>query len=121
MPCIYYGDEIGSEGFEDPFCRAYFDWDKTENNFLLDFYRQMASLKNNSEVLKYGNVEIKYIRKGVISVIRRFDEKLFTLTSNLSDEVYFSDVPENILLINKCELSSEKIYAEKFGFFCSID
>ena len=25
VPCIYYGDEIGMEGFGDPFCRRCFD------------------------------------------------------------------------------------------------
>ena len=30
VPCVYYGDEIGMQGYRDPFNRAYFDWNSTE-------------------------------------------------------------------------------------------
>ena len=30
VPCIYYGDEIGMQGYRDPFNRAFFDWNSTE-------------------------------------------------------------------------------------------
>ena len=30
MPCIYYGDEAGMEGFEDPFCRACYPWGRED-------------------------------------------------------------------------------------------
>ena len=30
VPCIYYGDEIGMEGFADPSCRRCFEWDIAE-------------------------------------------------------------------------------------------
>ena len=27
VPCIYYGDEIGMQGYGDPFCRQTYPWD----------------------------------------------------------------------------------------------
>ena len=30
VPCIYYGDEIAMQGYRDPFNRAFFDWNSTE-------------------------------------------------------------------------------------------
>jgi alpha-glucosidase len=29
VPCVYYGDEIGLQGGDDPDCRACFDWDRS--------------------------------------------------------------------------------------------
>ncbi|MBR5314462.1 MAG: glycoside hydrolase family 13 protein [Clostridia bacterium] len=121
MPCIYYGDEIGTEGFEDPFCRTFFEWSKTDENFLLDFYREISAVKAGSEVLKYGDVNVLYVKSGVVSVIRNYNGTRFVLTANLSDEVYAEEIPKKILLINQAKLDEEKIYVEKYGFFCSID
>ncbi len=43
IPCIYYGDEIGMEGFEDPFNRRYYDWEN-RNRELFSFYQDMIRL-----------------------------------------------------------------------------
>lgn len=47
VPCVYYGDEIGMEGYGDPFCRRTFSWDKMDND-LLDFYRKLGKLRTSS-------------------------------------------------------------------------
>src|SRR5699024_639044 len=39
-PCIYYGDEIGMTGENDPGCRACMIWDETEQNIDLFHYVQ---------------------------------------------------------------------------------
>ncbi len=43
VPCIYYGDEAGMEGFEDPFNRGYFLWNAVRSEFTA-FYRDMIRL-----------------------------------------------------------------------------
>ena len=30
VPCIYYGDEIGMQGYGDPFCRQTYPWDNVD-------------------------------------------------------------------------------------------
>ncbi|MBE7022092.1 MAG: glycoside hydrolase family 13 protein, partial [Ruminococcaceae bacterium] len=54
-PSIYYGDEIGMEGFEDPLNRAFYRWDNP-NASLQAFYQQLAHLKNENEALKCGDI-----------------------------------------------------------------
>lgn len=44
FPCVFYGDEVGVEGYKDPFCRACFPWGK-ENKVLCDFYRRLGQLR----------------------------------------------------------------------------
>ncbi len=43
IPCIYYGDEVGMEGFEDPFNRRYYPWDQPVSD-LFSFYQEMIRL-----------------------------------------------------------------------------
>ncbi len=85
IPCIYYGDEIGTEGFEDPFCRSYFDWSKTEENDILNFYKKMASVRNTNEALQKGNVEFTALGGGKIEIKRKYKEKTVTAKVCIND------------------------------------
>ena len=54
-PCIYYGDEIGLEGGQDPDCRRCFDWDRTHwNRELLSHYIESVRLRKKREELRHG-------------------------------------------------------------------
>lgn len=44
VPCIYYGDEIGMEGYIDPFCRRCYDWEHSEND-LVTFYQKLGEIR----------------------------------------------------------------------------
>ncbi len=82
-PMIYYGDEIGIWGADDPHCRKPMIWDdliyenevidessgfKTgfgsysveQNKDLLKFYKDLISIRNNNEELKTGSVKFIY-------------------------------------------------------------
>ena len=56
IPCIYYGDEAGTEGFEDPFNRGFFPWGK-EDKELLEFYKKLSEIKNTYPSLRFGKTE----------------------------------------------------------------
>jgi len=45
FPCVFYGDEVGMEGYKDPFCRGCYPWGN-ENVELLDFYRRLGKLRS---------------------------------------------------------------------------
>ena len=44
VPCLYYGDEIGMQGYRDPFNRAFFCWDSHEER-LRPVLAQLAQLR----------------------------------------------------------------------------
>ncbi|MBO5408338.1 MAG: glycoside hydrolase family 13 protein [Clostridia bacterium] len=48
IPCIYYGDEVGLQGFADPYCRGTYPYGK-EDSDLLEFYQQIGKLKTAYE------------------------------------------------------------------------
>jgi glycosidase len=45
FPSVFYGDEVGLEGYRDPFCRVCYPYGR-ENKLLLDFYRHMGRLRD---------------------------------------------------------------------------
>jgi glycosidase len=55
IPSIYYGDEAGMEGYNDPFNRRPFPWGR-ENKELLSFYREMGALRTRETVYKDGEL-----------------------------------------------------------------
>lgn len=55
VPCIYYGDEVGMEGLQDPDCRRCFDWDRSHwNHELFEHYRALIALRKSREELRDG-------------------------------------------------------------------
>ena len=75
MPCIYYGDEIGTEGFEDPFCRTFFDWEKEKKSELKEFYKKLSQVRNKSEALRLGDTRVECLCGGVLKIERRYKNK----------------------------------------------
>ena len=54
-PTVYYGDEAGLEGFEDPFNRRGYPWGE-ENKELLDWYTRLSQCRNTQEALQSGDI-----------------------------------------------------------------
>ena len=69
MPSIYYGDEVGMEGFEDPFCRRCYPWGR-EDISLREFFRELCRLKNAHAVLRAGDVRVTQAGEGRIAFTR---------------------------------------------------
>lgn len=59
IPCVYYGDEAGMEGYRDPFNRGCFPWGH-EDAELVNWYRSLGKIRHSCEVLKQGTMEPYY-------------------------------------------------------------
>ena len=57
---IYYGDEIGLGGADDPFNREPFPWHNEEswNSTILDYTKKLMNIKKSSSIFKYGRFEL---------------------------------------------------------------
>jgi neopullulanase len=56
-PCIYYGDEIGMAGEQDPLCRATFPTDEAAwDHELLGFVRGLIALRHRHAALRRGEL-----------------------------------------------------------------
>lgn len=60
-PTIYYGDEAGVQGFEDPLNRRTYPWG-AEDRDLLNFYRRLCHLRAESMALSRG--ELRFCTRG---------------------------------------------------------
>ena len=61
VPCVFYGDEAGLEGYRDPFCRRPFPWKRTEDGAdadLTDFCRAVGQLRRDEPVFRGGRFRI---------------------------------------------------------------
>jgi len=54
-PTVYYGDEAGMEGFEDPFNRRTFPWGK-EDRELTNWFAALGNLRRESPALRRGSL-----------------------------------------------------------------
>ena len=54
VPCIYYGDEAGMEGYTDPQNRRTYPWGHEEQE-LVEWYRRLAELRRVEPVLRTGH------------------------------------------------------------------
>jgi neopullulanase len=58
-PCIYYGDEVGLAGREDPDCRRAYPWDPArQDRGLREFIAGLIALRHAEPVLRRGRFEL---------------------------------------------------------------
>lgn len=70
VPCIYYGDEAGMEGYADPFNRAPFPWGR-ENSDLQYHVRLLSHLRQEYPVLVTGSVRYLHPSDDVFGMERQ--------------------------------------------------
>ena len=64
-PTIYYGDEAGQQGFEDPFNRRTYPWGH-ENQELLAFYRRLCEIRAEEQALADGDLQFSDTTAGAL-------------------------------------------------------
>lgn len=88
-PAVYYGDEVGVTGGDDPYNRAPYPWadkgGKPDLALLADF-RQLIKMRKDHAILRHGTLDAPlYLDDNVIVLIRRSDgETAITATNNAS-------------------------------------
>ncbi len=88
VPCIFYGDEIGMQGYGDPFCRATFPWDGIDeidpDGLVRTRYKNMITLRNMSKAFSIGEFESVYTIGSVYAFLRRYEDESFLVIVNFS-------------------------------------
>lgn len=69
-PCIYYGDEVGLQGFEDPLNRRCYPWGN-ENAELLEHYRLLSLIRRSNAAFKTGSIEFSPLSPETVSYSRK--------------------------------------------------
>ncbi len=87
MASIFYGDEAGLEGFEDPFCRRCYPWGE-EDQTLVAYYTALCRMKQAYPALRRGNVRVRQAGDRRISFLRRWNGQRLLVAVNRSGEIW---------------------------------
>jgi glycosidase len=130
-PMIYYGDEVGMWGGNDPDCRKPMIWDDITydeevynadgtkhapdkvavNKNLFEHYKKLIAIRNNNEALQLGTYKTLFTDddKRILIFERTYNDQNIIVVINNSNSEYVVNIPE---LANACftDLISEKIF-----------
>jgi glycosidase len=89
VPYIYYGDEIGLNGGNDPQCRKCMIWEKEKQNTeLFHLYKTIISLRKHNKALIYGDYKTMYCKDNVLVFKRSYEGKSLLIAINNNDTAY---------------------------------
>ena len=91
-PTIYYGDEAGMQGFEDPLNRGTYPWGK-EDAVLKDWYILLGRLRRDHSSLRRGDLQWLHAEGRCMAFRRQADGKTLTAVLNAGDESVSLSLP----------------------------
>lgn len=89
VPYIYYGDEVGLYGGEEPQSRKCMIWsEEKQNKELLNLYKILISIRKNNHTLIYGCYRTLYCEKNILIFERDYkDEKIIIAINNNDKQI----------------------------------
>ncbi|WP_277678313.1 alpha-glycosidase [Gracilibacillus dipsosauri] len=127
-PCLYYGDEIGLSGGEDPGCRACMEWEEeNQDQSLFSFVQQLIQWRK--EIKGFGNSGEFQFLKGQGNVIV-YEKR--TNTNGLIFVLNNEDKPQDIVLDELANRRAKELFTNRqltfqdhanislpaYGYFC---
>ena len=91
-PMVYYGDEAGMEGFEDPFNRRTYPWGR-EDGELLEWYTALGKARRALPALRRGELAWTLTRGRVLSFLRTGAEGSVLAAVNAGERPEPIDLP----------------------------
>ena len=96
VPCIYYGDEVGVEGYRDPFNRRTFPWGN-EDKELLEWYKALGRMRGECSCLTDGDL-IEFGSGGrTMGYIRRDEKDMLLCVFNADNHEIRFKMPKEFI------------------------
>lgn len=89
VPSVYYGDEIGMQGYKDPHNRASYKWDNA-NEELRQYFKQIIALRNQRKVLQLGWYVPAYASEDIFAYFR---------TTKKNQDRFGNDMQQDCVLV----------------------
>ena len=83
-PTVYYGDEAGMQGYEDPLNRRTYPWGQ-EDESLSAWYRRLGQLRRERLSLQVGQIRYLYAAGGGLVLERRAEAEVTVAALNAGD------------------------------------
>jgi glycosidase len=122
VPCIYYGDEAGMEGYEDPFNRRCYCWGE-EDEALIAFYQKLGSIRNSCPALRSGSFRVLAAHGNFLAFERYSKDQRLICAINVGQDNEFFDLPDGYVTIaGDCfEVNgSTEIPSKSFSIFIEV-
>ena len=114
-PCIYYGDEAGMQGFEDPFNRGCFPWGE-EDAELVEYFQLLAQCRRRHEALRTGDIQVLFCDDGVCCFSRKTAREHLVFLVSMRDQ-YDCFVQQPVELLHRGSWGDGVLRLKKYGFF----
>lgn len=109
VPCIYYGDEAGMEGFEDPFNRRCYPWGQ-EDTLLQEWYRKLLMLRRDCSIFAGGSYETLSADKGLFVFQRKkLNQRVIIAVNRGCDPASISIESGELLLRHNCKQGQNSV------------
>ena len=118
-PSIYYGDEAGMEGYQDPFNRRTFPWGR-EDRELQDHYRLLGALRRLCEPLRRGDIRFFQAEDRHLGYTRTCDGKTVRIYVNRSEDPWEIDSGK-LLMGRNIQLASPTAMTLAARGFCILE
>lgn len=93
VPCVYYGDEAGMEGCEDPFNRRFYPWENADRS-LTEYFKRLGKLRTRAELngggiafLRAGDGLVEFTRGEKLRIIANATDRSVPLERKVKDLV----------------------------------
>jgi glycosidase len=85
-PMLYYGDEVGLTGFNDPECRGTMPWDENSwDHETLSRVRELVQVRRDNVALRRGDQTVTALTDDVVRIARAHPDQLVTVLANRTD------------------------------------
>jgi neopullulanase len=86
-PCVYYGDEIGLEGHQDPDNRRAYPWDhSTWDRGLRDLTRALVDVRRRHRAVRDGGFRLLQASWNAVAYLRTHEGDAYVVAVNAGDE-----------------------------------
>ncbi len=109
VPSIYYGDEIGMQGYTDPLNRQYFTWDNI-NEEIFNWYCKLGKIRSKYSVFSFGEYSEVCVNEGLFVYKITSLEGEVMVAINLSNNDVSLEFNGSLL-----ECLSNKAFTNKFN------
>ncbi len=106
-PTVYYGDEAGMQGYEDPLNRRTYPWGQ-EDESLLAWYQRLGQLRRERLSLQVGQIRYLYAAGGGLVLERRAEAEVTVAALNAGAEDLESAIPW------ACALATDAMTGQQF-------
>ena len=114
-PSIYYADEVGMEGYKDPFNRRPYPWGR-EDTELLEHYIRLGKLRNRCEALRFGDISFFQAGDKHLGFTRSYNGKTVKIYANRSGDSWEIPYGKILLGYNLQVVSQECLVVGPRGF-----